>query len=631
MDDSGRMSASAGDHGSAAVGEAGSASGRRWVDLSVMLSAQIATALLARHLLWPAARWSVVVRTFAFWDLVVIAGFGVLAAASIAACGGHRRWRSATIAVAWTVTLVHSLLLAGNPWAVYWLGGPLDAQWMYLADFGRSETPRLIISTVADARLVGMLVAAAVLPLLLLLLVASRRPLWVLLSRPVAPLVLAGACLVPPLSTGLAVPRQDNWRDAVSNPLLALLWSRFSDPVAWLATVPSDHHFADYRLWSPAPAIRSVQAGQRPDFLVVVLESVGARALSARPGDYPTLARLAAEGTVLSHASVAVAGSTRSLFSLFYSRYPLLSYRAETREVAPADLPRPLTGVLRRHGYRTAFLMSGDLAFQDAGRLLSETGAGPVGDVATLPCDRRIAVGARQWTHVDYLPDRCTFDAARGLFERLHAPRMAIVWTGSTHFPYGDEGQAGLAPTARYRMAIRTVDTLLGATLARLARQGIKPIVLVVGDHGEAFGEHGFKLHGQTIFDEEIAIPFILSGPGIPAGVRDPRPAQMVDVAPTLLDLAGIARPAGWQGLSVLGRRRRARSFAFSASRRPLAGYREGDIKYVLDLSSRRSVAYDLSVDPMERHPRRLAGRDATAVEQAVSGWMAYNRALYGK
>src|SRR5205085_1072806 len=84
---------------------------------------------------------------------------------------------------------------------------------------------------------------------------------------------------------------------------------------------------------------------------------------------------------------------------------------------------------------------------------------------------------------------------------------------------------------------------------------GERPVLLLVlSDHGDAFGEHHNVRHGTggprvTLHDETIHIPMILWGPGIVESRKSVTfPFSLLDVAPTVLALAGISAPAGWVG-----------------------------------------------------------------------------------
>jgi arylsulfatase A-like enzyme len=108
--------------------------------------------------------------------------------------------------------------------------------------------------------------------------------------------------------------------------------------------------------------------------------------------------------------------------------------------------------------------------------------------------------------------------------------------------------RAGLV--ASYEGEIASVDRVLGPLLENILFGDRPVIVAVTADHGEEFYEHGGWGHGQSLYEEQLRIPGILCGTGIPEGETIPRPAQLIDLAPTLLDLAGITPPAEMRGRS---------------------------------------------------------------------------------
>ena len=75
---------------------------------------------------------------------------------------------------------------------------------------------------------------------------------------------------------------------------------------------------------------------------------------------------------------------------------------------------------------------------------------------------------------------------------------------------------------------------------------------VVLGDHGEAFGEHGRFVHDMVIYDEGLHIPFAMWGAGVPKGVIEGA-RQQIDVLPTLVQLAGGALSGSVRGASLLG------------------------------------------------------------------------------
>ena len=115
---------------------------------------------------------------------------------------------------------------------------------------------------------------------------------------------------------------------------------------------------------------------------------------------------------------------------------------------------------------------------------------------------------------------------------------------------------AGARLRAGYRAGLPTADRVLSRTLAALERAGVgdDAAVVVLGDHGEAFGEHGTVSHGRWLYDETTRIPLLVRAPGrFPAGARVRGPCGIVDVAATVFDLAGVAPGTPLDGASLRG------------------------------------------------------------------------------
>jgi arylsulfatase A-like enzyme/Flp pilus assembly protein TadD len=77
-------------------------------------------------------------------------------------------------------------------------------------------------------------------------------------------------------------------------------------------------------------------------------------------------------------------------------------------------------------------------------------------------------------------------------------------------------------------------------------------LIAVLSDHGESLGEHGEYSHGVFLYDSTLRIAFVLSGPGIPAGLRVKQQARTIDFLPTILELMGGQAPATVQGASLM-------------------------------------------------------------------------------
>jgi uncharacterized protein (TIRG00374 family) len=111
--------------------------------------------------------------------------------------------------------------------------------------------------------------------------------------------------------------------------------------------------------------------------------------------------------------------------------------------------------------------------------------------------------------------------------------------------------------SALYDGEVTFWDTQFGALVADLRRRNLyeNSTIIVTGDHGEEFGEHGGFWHGTTLYDEEVRVPLFVKLPFNQRGgqVRTEW-VQHVDLMPTVLRLAGVEVPAGVQGQDIFDR-----------------------------------------------------------------------------
>jgi arylsulfatase A-like enzyme len=100
-----------------------------------------------------------------------------------------------------------------------------------------------------------------------------------------------------------------------------------------------------------------------------------------------------------------------------------------------------------------------------------------------------------------------------------------------------------------------SLDAQLKDFFAQLQSGGLldNTIVVFVADHGEEFYEHVMVGHHQTLYEEVIRVPFLLSLPGQDNHAEISEPVSLLDVAPTLLDLAGLPAEETFEGRSLTG------------------------------------------------------------------------------
>ncbi len=162
---------------------------------------------------------------------------------------------------------------------------------------------------------------------------------------------------------------------------------------------------------------------------------------------------------------------------------------------------------------------------------------------------------------------------------------------------------------AEYYAMITHLDAQMGRVMNALEARGLAEdtIVVFAGDNGLAIGQHG--LFGkQNLYEHSIRVPLIFSGPGIPRGVRRDAYAYLLDIFPTLCDLAGVETPASVEGASLAPAiedpRERPRDTLCAAYRqwqRMVKDDRFKLIEYVVD-GRRTTQLFDLERDPMECH-----------------------------
>ena len=166
-----------------------------------------------------------------------------------------------------------------------------------------------------------------------------------------------------------------------------------------------------------------------------------------------------------------------------------------------------------------------------------------------------------------------------------------------------------------YRGEIAFMDESIGYMLQDLERRGLlkNTLVVVAGDHGEGFDEHGEIGHGVFCYEETLRVPLIFHQPRIfPGGRVVSEPVGLVDVLPTVLELYRLPPAPGMQGQSFArlltsgmepGQPQAPRYFESMYGLEemgwaPLSGLMRGSFKYV---SLPRPELYDLESDPRER------------------------------
>jgi choline-sulfatase len=203
-------------------------------------------------------------------------------------------------------------------------------------------------------------------------------------------------------------------------------------------------------------------------------------------------------------------------------------------------------------------------------------------------------------------------------------------------FTYTAHGTAALAEKYDYEIAYE--DTLIGQLLDGLDATGLAQAttVVVMADHGEAFGAHIVAgkpafFHGDTLYRELTNVPLMFRVPGAPPCLRDDV-VQLIDIAPTITALFGVAPAPSWQGRSLvpaLACQPLAPAPAFSELMPAPEWDHEAKAMVTADgkhhvyyrISDAKWEIYDLDADPGEKTNTADAPA-AKALEQALVQWI---------
>lgn len=363
----------------------------------------------------------------------------------------------------------------------------------------------------------------------------------------------------------------------------------------------------------------------RHNIVVVVLEGVQYKYTSLADSDSdltPYLASLAAQGVEFSNTRSTLTHTTKALFALFSGRYPSASQ--DIAEAVPAAKPYGgiATILADKVGYRTAFFQSAMGSFEARPGLVYNLGFQKfwARDDLDDPNAYVSYLGSDEFAMLEPVSDWI------GAEEQ---PFFAVVLCSITHDPYVVPewfATPDREPVERYRQSIRYTDKFIASLDVALTRLGVadETIFCVVGDHGEAFGEHGLLGHERIPFDELLHIPFCLRVPfSAEPGRKITHPVSSVDLAPTLLGLLGFEMgAAGFDGADALGALPAERKVYFAGwMREGPAGFVQGNRKFVYYPTERTACLYDLGADPLELARIELSEERVEEVSREIVAW----------
>jgi sulfatase-like protein len=371
---------------------------------------------------------------------------------------------------------------------------------------------------------------------------------------------------------------------------------------------------------------RGAMAGR--NVLIVILESTAAQYLAsygARSDPTPNLTALAQRSILFEHAYAVYPESIKGLFALLCSRWPALDVAVESHAAAPCDALPELVG---KAGYRTSLFHAGRFRYLGMDELLTRQGFHTLEDAGAIGGNVESSFGVdepsvvrRMLSWIDGLPPGQRF--------------LLIYSPVAGHHPYASPAAGPFDMSDElgvYKNALHYGDRSLGTLLDGLRGRGLdsQTLIVVFGDHGEAFGQHdGNYGHSIFIYEENVRVPLVIAQPGA-TPLKVGRVASVIDIAPTILDLIGLPAAPRHEGTSLLEPRGRMALF-FTDYTLGWLGLRDGCWKFLYEVESRRSRLFDVCADPAETADRsRSEPARVAAYRDRVERWSAAQRAKFG-
>jgi arylsulfatase A-like enzyme len=325
-----------------------------------------------------------------------------------------------------------------------------------------------------------------------------------------------------------------------------------------------------------------------PNLVLISIDSLRADHLGAygyARDTSPNLDRLAAEGALF-EAALSSSSWTLPTHASMFTGLPQSVHGVDRTGRSLPEAAQTLAEGLAASGYRTLGVWSGPYLHPHFGlaqgfeRYERCTGYDIAGPEDLGPQNREVF----HRSHEDITSPRIVEVVEAWLAEEDPRPFFLFVHMWDVHYDYippapyderfdpGYDGSAdgrgladasvlaGLSPRDRehvvalYDGEIAWTDMHVGKILARLERLGLadRTVVVVTADHGEEFLEHGSFGHRKALFEESVRVPLVVRGPGVPAGLSVVRPVSTVDLAPTLLELAGAEPLSDVMGTSLV-------------------------------------------------------------------------------
>ncbi len=289
-------------------------------------------------------------------------------------------------------------------------------------------------------------------------------------------------------------------------------------------------------------------AQSRPNILLITLDTTRADRmgfLGSTRGLTPALDAFARTATTFTRAYAQAPITTASHATILTGTYPPTHGVDDFGAVLPASAPYA-PDLLRQRGYHTA-------AFVGSLVLDPRAGTAPGFDRGFDVYDagfRFRRPGEDRYATIERRGDDVAARARRWL-SSAKTPFFLWAHLYDPHDPYDPPADLKRRfATAPYDGEIASVDRVVGGLVSAVSSDAL---VIVTADHGESLGDHGEATHGVFLYEATLHVPLVIRFPDRHgAGAKATTRVRLADIAPTLLDVAGVTVPASVEGRSLL-------------------------------------------------------------------------------
>jgi hypothetical protein len=355
------------------------------------------------------------------------------------------------------------------------------------------------------------------------------------------------------------------------------------------------------------------QANHPWNVVLLVLESVGTRYMQegygGSPVPMPFLNRLAGESWFLKNHFTPSNVSTKADFSIFSGLYDF--FQRGTLGVRQ-DVQIPSLYNFLGPKYDSFLVSPSSSAWYFPLPFLRNGGLGEIHTYENLNFKIREELSTLgRYIARDEIQ---TVDFFLQRISRAREPFLGMYVSFVAHFPYFDYGpeyrivESDGRSISRYINNLYLLDRLVQRIFEHLRKQGLleRTILVIVGDHGQAFGQHhpDNYLHYRYSYNVNLEAPVIFYQPALFKPRSFSLPTNHTDILPTLLDALRISyNPALLDGESLFQRKLKRKYIFFYGHEESISSLSTEGIKVQVSLKKNRCWAFDLKADPEEKNP----------------------------